>query len=696
MSAAPDVFLSYNREDLVTARRIANGLEGNGLSVWWDTALSPGEAYDLVTERALREARAVVVLWSRRSVESRWVRAEATLADRNGTLVPAMIEACERPIMFELTQTADLTKWSGDSNDAIWRAFIAGVRRFTERSAPSASPIKTEVRIENGPVGLSGASSPDLPILAVLAFENQSSDPELQFFSDGVAEEIFNAMTRVSGIRVIGSTSSFSFRGEKKKDAARMLNATHVLDGSVRRGGARVRITAHVTETASGHVLWSERYDRELADAFAVQDEIAGETAKALEAKLAPPKPKAQIDPQAYDLYLRAMAIRKSPDWPAQRKAIAYLKAAVEIEPGFARAQAALAFTSCQLIVEATVEGARPEAFDEAVAAVRREAARALELDPADPEARLTLHTVEPVVDNWRAHEASYEAASQAAPNDLVILFRRARWLVSVGRNREGQALLAQGYEIDPLSPTWMCAKAMSGVDEDAAYALHQKAVALSPLDAFVWRRTFINASYGGHWDNALEMVNGERPVPSAISPTRLSLYAQFVALWRVQLNEVERAWKEANGEQPLPPSAWTRIDLAGRHRGVLLASRDLLNSFRETAEAQVRRWPFTVASVTTLMRSLGLVDEALDLLDETMKATPPDRLWSQWNAEGVVGAGTEILFSATSPRMLRLCARLGLCSYWAETNRWPDFIVDAPNRAELEGEVKRLVTPSE
>src|SRR3984885_15522233 len=112
-SHLPDIFLSYSRDDQATARRFAEGFEREGLSVWWDVTLNPGEAYDQVTEKALRTAKAVVVLWSKRSVDSRWVRAEATLADRQKTLVPAMIEPCERPIMFELTQTADLSRRGG-------------------------------------------------------------------------------------------------------------------------------------------------------------------------------------------------------------------------------------------------------------------------------------------------------------------------------------------------------------------------------------------------------------------------------------------------------------------------------------------------------------------------------------------------------------------------------------------------------
>ncbi|MCB2098481.1 MAG: toll/interleukin-1 receptor domain-containing protein, partial [Parvularculaceae bacterium] len=124
----PDVFISYNREDRDTARLVASALEAEGLSVWWDAALRAGETYDEVTEQNLRQAGAVVVLWSKRSVNSKWVRAEATVGERSSTLVPVLIEECERPIRFELVQTADLRHWRGDRNDPHWRAFMQDVR----------------------------------------------------------------------------------------------------------------------------------------------------------------------------------------------------------------------------------------------------------------------------------------------------------------------------------------------------------------------------------------------------------------------------------------------------------------------------------------------------------------------------------------------------------------------------------------
>jgi eukaryotic-like serine/threonine-protein kinase len=147
----PDVFVSYSRDDQTVARRFAEGLEREGLGVWWDQSLSPGEAFDQVTERALDEAKAVIVLWSKASVNSRWVRAEATQANANNRLLPVMIEACRRPIMFELTHTVDLSQWDGNTDDPAWQSFVASVRRFAHRpaSAETAAPASVASRTTN-------------------------------------------------------------------------------------------------------------------------------------------------------------------------------------------------------------------------------------------------------------------------------------------------------------------------------------------------------------------------------------------------------------------------------------------------------------------------------------------------------------------------------------------------------------------
>ena len=156
-----DIFLSYARRDRPTARVIADSLSGEGFTVWWDASLHSGETFDEVIERNLKEAKAVVVLWSPASVASRWVRAEATLADRRNKLVPAIIETCDRPIIFELTHTADLTDWKGDRTDVRWRTFMEDLDRHIKAAeAQSDTANEAESRI---PIGGKSARQPLRP-----------------------------------------------------------------------------------------------------------------------------------------------------------------------------------------------------------------------------------------------------------------------------------------------------------------------------------------------------------------------------------------------------------------------------------------------------------------------------------------------------------------------------------------------------
>lgn len=128
--SGPDIFISYCRQDRPSARVFAQALADEGFTVWWDAVMHSGETFDEVIERNLRAAKAVVVIWSPRSVASRWVRAEATQADRANKLVPVKIEACDLPIIFELTHTADLEGWAGDRSDCSWESLVTDLRRL--------------------------------------------------------------------------------------------------------------------------------------------------------------------------------------------------------------------------------------------------------------------------------------------------------------------------------------------------------------------------------------------------------------------------------------------------------------------------------------------------------------------------------------------------------------------------------------
>jgi TolB-like protein len=277
----PDIFLSYNREDAATAKRFADAFAAEGLNVWWDTALRSGEAYDEVTEAALRGVRAVVVLWSPRSVVSRWVRAEATIADRCKTLVPVTIEPCERPIMFELTQTAELSHWTGDAGDWAWLAFLGDVRRFVGRKVLAASssveapPLQTLVELQPLKSDLRAALSSDRIGLAVLPFLDVSAARDQSAFLDGLAEELGTVLSRNDNVALAGAGSLPRDPARDLKTIAHTLGVRYFLDGSVRGSGGRLRVTVRLIEGLSGAQLWQERFDGDSADEFDLQERIA-------------------------------------------------------------------------------------------------------------------------------------------------------------------------------------------------------------------------------------------------------------------------------------------------------------------------------------------------------------------------------------------------------------------------------------
>ena len=378
-----DIFLSYNREDAAMAKRFADGFAAEGLSVWWDATLRSGEAYDEVTEAALRGAKAVVVLWSPRSVVSRWVRAEATIADRCKTLVPVMIEACERPIMFELTQTAELEHWTGDAGDKAWRAFLADIKFLV---GTPAAPLKAELRVP-------ATASPQLnakPNVLILPFVNMGGDAEQEYFSDGVTEDIITDLGRVAALSLVSRNMAFSYKGKTVATAhlAETLHVSHILEGSVRKSGDRVRITAQLMDAATDTQVWAERFDRTLDDIFAIQDDISKAVVAALKLHLAPEEKRAierrpTSNSEAYELFLMARQYGRTGSERMKPLIIRLCQRAVEIDPGFALAWAHLSL--------AEAEVSQRNAVDYSIESALASAQRALEIEPNLAEAHAAM-----------------------------------------------------------------------------------------------------------------------------------------------------------------------------------------------------------------------------------------------------------------------------------------------------------------
>ncbi len=346
MTAQPDIFLSYNREDAGVASRFADAFAAEGLNVWWDTALRSGEAYDEVTEAALRGARAVVVLWSPRSVVSRWVRAEATIADRCKTLVPVTIEGCERPIMFELTQTADLSHWTGDVADQAWLAFLSDVRRFVGREAVAPAPAP----VAQAPAPAKPGKRGEAPSIAVLPFTNRSGLAEDEVFAFGMVEDLIDALSLGVHARVLSSSSTARFRNGALPDVdamGRELGVGYLLEGNVRRSGNDLRVTAQLIEAASGAILWTQKFDRPLTELAALQEQLIEEVAAHLGTQLlrremeqALKKPS---DVTAWECVMRSLAARRTTNDEAIFRAVEESARAVSIAPDYGLAHATLA-----------------------------------------------------------------------------------------------------------------------------------------------------------------------------------------------------------------------------------------------------------------------------------------------------------------------------------------------------------------
>jgi adenylate cyclase len=324
-----DVFISYARSTTAEAHRVAEALRALGYGVWRDDEIPAHRAYaDVIAER-LSAAKAVVVIWSADAAKSEWVRSEAERAREDRKLVQLSIDGARLPMPFDQIQCADLSGWAGDGEAPGWRKVVSSI---ADLAAARGTPTS------RGPA--SGRIA-----VCVLPFANMSGDAEQEYFSDGISEDIITDLSKVSALSVISRNSAFQFKGRHVdlRQVARQLEVSHVLEGSVRKAGARVRITAQLIEANQDSHVWAERYDRDLDDIFAVQDEISRAIVDALKLKLLPEEKVAIArrgtdSAEAYDLYLMARRhmISGNTDRATLEKVVRLATRAAEIDPGYA------------------------------------------------------------------------------------------------------------------------------------------------------------------------------------------------------------------------------------------------------------------------------------------------------------------------------------------------------------------------
>jgi serine/threonine protein kinase len=335
-------------------------------------------------------------------------------------------------------------------------------RELTDAADEPGRGAMTAAFMELSPISI------DTPSIAVLPFVNTSKDKENDYFADGLSEELLNVLTRIRGLRVASRTSAFYFKGKDVDlpTVARKLNVAAILEGSVRTAGKRVRITADLIHVATDSRLWSQTYDRELDDIFAVQDDIAQSVVKELRAALLGKKPDASpresvreeveaaakgrgANAEAYRLYLQGRFFVDRYTDASIAKGIAHYQQALALDPEYALAWAGLSVAYASQSRQGFARSA--EAFGHA----REAAERALQSEPELPEGHLALGLVRMDYDwDWKGAESSVRRALTLAPGNADVVSVTADLMLTLGRLDEAVELSRRAVMLDPLSVT--------------------------------------------------------------------------------------------------------------------------------------------------------------------------------------------------------------------------------------------------
>jgi serine/threonine-protein kinase len=437
--------------------------------------------------------------------------------------------------------------FEGDTVTQVWRAVLSAppatlpvsvalqaiIIRCLEKHPAARFQSMSEVK-----AALQGVMNSDSaqhvidprPSIAVLPFANMSADAENEHFSDGLAEEIINALARIHGLKVIARTSAFAFKGQNVdvRHIAATLGVTNVLEGSVRKAGNRIRVTAQLIVASDGSHLWSERFDRELTDVFAIQDEIADAISRALRSSLThEPVPERKHTPpvSAYEAYLEARQLWGRLTFDAVTRAWTRLQRALEIDPEYAEAHA----FAGRVIVTAAIFGARPAT--EAMPAARQAAERALAMDPQVAEAHVVLGLVNGLYDyKWQEAERCFVTALELQPSSAV--FRHIYGMFCLAPLRRFDEAIAQherALRDDPLNVVvryGMCQVMAAAGRYDVAKRELQHVVEMDKNFAQAYFGLAFVAYREGRYTDAMTYVETSLSLPDGVSLTGIGLMA--------------------------------------------------------------------------------------------------------------------------------------------------------------------------
>lgn len=478
-----DIFISYARPDRDWAEKLASALQAEGWSVWWDRQIEAGSAYSADIERELGNAKATIVCWSEAANQSDWVKDEAAAAHEQSKLVPVLLDTERPPIGFRQYQAVSFDRRNAPADAPAFRqltqalkARITGAqvdttaystRAGTEKKRSFANVPRWSIalfivmamaiavmwlrRDATQPDDIATLEKSTLRSVAVLPFVSMSSTEEDEFFADGLSEELLSALAGIEDLKVPGRSATFAFKGKtgNLQEIGQSLGVEHVLEGSIRRSGERLRITAQLTSIADGYQLWSETYDRELDDLFAIQGDIARRVANALNSRLV------EGDAILFDAGTQSAAAFQSyvegRQYLARRgkwlsRAIASFESSIDIDPEYARAYAGLAtahvVSHIYLSVPKEIARKRAQTF----------ANKAMELDPSLSEPLAVLGAIQSDQTNWSEATRLYREGEARNPDDVVVLQWHAELLANLGYLQDARAKIERALELEPGS----------------------------------------------------------------------------------------------------------------------------------------------------------------------------------------------------------------------------------------------------
>ncbi len=457
------VFLSYASQDAEAAQRICDALRGAGIEVWFDQSeLRGGDIWDQKIRREIRDSALFIPVISANTASRHegYFRLEWDLADQRTHMI-ARSRAFVVPVCLDGTTeaAADVpesflrVQWTRLSDGQTSPAFVERVQRLLSPASiiASSSPASgAPAAVKRTPADQPRSTS-ERKAIAVLPLANMSADPENEYFSDGITEDIINALAKVAGIQVASRTSSFAFKGKDVdlRQVGEKLGVSSVLSGSVRKVGNRIRIVAQFVSVESGYHIWSETYDRQLEDVFAIQDEISRAIVDALKLQLVDSRadlvvPTTNIE--AYNLYLKGRFFFNKFTEPNLRRGLDFFQQALMRDPGFARAFAGIADCWAGLADDwVSPNDAYPRA--------KEAATRALDYDPNLADAMTSLGMVLCWYEwDFAAAVSQLERAVSVNPSHAAAHFVLGTTLPAIGRLDKAIEELRKAITLDPLA----------------------------------------------------------------------------------------------------------------------------------------------------------------------------------------------------------------------------------------------------